>query len=72
MKKRKRIPVKRLKRGTLTGWNANIEAMPDEGHFEVLRVYPEVFRHMKNERYVIEPMSGRMFVPMAWRPARNR
>lgn len=54
---------------TLRPWNTDISAMPAEGHFEVLREYREVYRCMPDEKYVIEPSSGRMFVPFAWRPA---
>jgi hypothetical protein len=54
------------------GWNTDLEAMPVDGHFEVLRVYPDVFRHSHASHHVIEPMKGRMFVPTAWRPARRK
>lgn len=57
--------------GAGEGWQFNLEAMPVEGHFEALQRYPEVFRHGLNRKFVVCPSSGRMFVPVAWRPARD-
>lgn len=59
------------KRLLADGWNTDLSAMPAQGRFQVLRIYGEVYRHMPDSAYVIEPMHGRMFVPQAWRPARK-
>lgn len=67
----KRKPEQARKRLASDGWNRDIKTMPTKGRFEVLRVYPDVFLHLPGESYVIEPQSGRMFVPAAWRPARR-
>lgn len=61
----------RSKAALSSDWNFDLSAMPKKGHFEVLRVYPEVFRHMPEEIYVIVPATGRMFVPSAWRHAHD-
>jgi hypothetical protein len=50
-------------------WCLDLTTMPNEGHFEVLRVYREVFRHLPTKSYVIESRTGRMFIPIAWRSA---
>lgn len=48
-------------------WRRNLTTMPKNGHFEVMRVR-EVFRHVPEKLFVIEPDTGRMYVPTAWRP----
>lgn len=55
-------------RGYLRDWNFKLGTMPTEGRFEVLRIYSKVFRHVRDEAWVIEPTHGQMFVPVAWRP----
>lgn len=72
MKAPKRTPRRRRDRLNAPSWNTDLTKMPITGHFEVLRVYGEVFRHMPDQLYVIEPMKGTMFVPTAWRPAPKR
>ena len=70
-KRRKSAPRRpRLAPRWLTGWITNLSKMPTRGRFEVLRAYPEVFRHEPGKLLVVEPVTGRMFRPTAWRPAR--
>lgn len=54
-------------RGYLRDWNFKLGEMPADGRFEVLRIYPEVYRNDPESLMVIEPRSGRMFRPIAWR-----
>jgi len=68
MKVPKKTPRRRRDRLNAPSWNLDLTKMPTTGHFQVLRGYSEVFRHMPDQLYVIEPMNGRMFVPLAWRP----
>jgi hypothetical protein len=53
-------------RGIIRDWNHNMDEMPKAGSFEVMRIYPAVYRHMESFD-VIEPGTGRMFRPVAWR-----
>ena len=48
-------------------WNYDLSKMPTEGQFEVMRIR-KVFRHLPTSQDVIEPSTGRMYVPLAWRP----
>ena len=48
-------------------WNDDIDQMPTEGEFQVLQV-KRVFRHEPNGLRVIDPITGRVFIPHAWRP----
>jgi hypothetical protein len=49
------------------GWRTDLEDMPVNGRFEALQYRTEVFRHLHDSQWVIEPTTGRMFVPKAWR-----
>lgn len=59
--------LKPVPRGHLRDWNFKMNAMPDKGRFEVMRIYPEVYRSDPESLIVIEPTTGRMFRPIAWR-----
>jgi hypothetical protein len=48
-------------------WRTNLKKMPTRGLFEVLCIR-EVFRDTPTSEEVIEPKTGRMYVPRAWRP----
>lgn len=48
-------------------WRTNLTTMPKEGPFEVMQI-KEVFRHDPDKLLVIDPVQGRMFKPVAWRP----
>jgi hypothetical protein len=50
-----------------TGWRFDLENMPTDGRFEVLRFIPEVYRYVATETRIIEPSNGRLYKPFAWR-----
>lgn len=54
----------------LRGWNFDLSQMPADGRFEALRLAPEVYRHDGDSNWVIDPVTGAMFIARAWRPAR--
>lgn len=48
-------------------WRKDLTTMPKKGHFEVMQI-KEVFRDQPDKLLVIDPVAGRVFVPVAWRP----
>jgi hypothetical protein len=50
------------------GWNTDLSQMPTAGAFDVLRINRDVHRWSLDE--VVDPTTGRIFGPTAWRPAR--
>lgn len=63
---KKQEVLKPVPRGYLRDWNHKIEAMPTKGAFEVLRIQ-EVHRLDDESLMVVEPITGRVFRPFAWR-----
>lgn len=59
-------------RGHLRDWNFKLETMPARGTFEVLRIYQEVARFDPEGAMVVDPVTGRMFRPIAWRTKTRR
>ena len=57
-------------RGYLRDWNFKLEQMPTEGEFEVMKIHKACERSDEESLLVVDTMTGRMFRPVAWRPAR--
>ena len=54
-------------------WNKNLKTMPKSGRFVALRQnILEVYHHLPDEDWVIEPSKGLMFKPVAWRPVTRK
>lgn len=56
-------------------WRRSLRTMPAEGVFDVLVLVRGVFKHMPNhprDPWVIRADTGRMYVPIAWRPAARK
>lgn len=54
-------------RGYLRDWNFKLEQMPETGDFEVMRIHREVYRFEADSLMVVDPITGKMFRPVAWR-----
>jgi predicted HAD superfamily Cof-like phosphohydrolase len=67
MPKSKQELLAPVPRGYLRDWNFKLETMPARGSFEVLRIHSEVNRFDPDGQMVVEPRTGKMFRPVAWR-----